>query len=88
MSKKMKKKMWVAASVAGLLAVGGIFSNAPSAYAADVHCAGVNACKGMGDCGGKNHSCAGRNECKGQAWVKFPSEELCKKVGGAVLPAA
>ena len=28
-----------------------------------VPCYGVNACKGTGGCGSKNHSCAGKNGC-------------------------
>ena len=79
--------MLLAASVAGLLTVGGVLSGINTAYA-DVNCVGVNACKGTGDCGGTGHGCAGKNECKGQGWLKFPTEELCKKVGGSIAPAA
>jgi uncharacterized membrane protein len=79
-----KKKMLVTASVAGLLAVSGAVLPHTAAFAADVHCHGVNACKGVGDCGGKGHGCAGKNSCKGEGWVGFPSEELCSKVGGTV----
>ena len=61
----------------------GVTASAANVYAADVHCAGVNACKGMGDCGGKGSSCAGKNACKGQGWVKT-SMDLCKKIGGTV----
>ena len=83
-----KKKTLLAASVAGLLAVSGLALTSGAVYAADVACSGVNACKGMGDCGGKASSCAGKNACKGQGWLKFPSEDLCKKVGGTVVPEA
>ncbi len=75
--------MLLTASIAGLLTVGGVIATSAAAYA-DVNCAGVNACKGMGDCGGKASSCAGNNGCKGKGWLKFPSEELCKKVGGTI----
>ena len=84
MAKSNKKKMLLAASVAGLLAVSGMVASANVAYAEDVNCIGVNACKGMGDCGGKEHSCAGKNACKGQGWVKLPSGDVCAKVGGTV----
>ena len=77
-----KKNLLLAASVAGLLATSGIAALTGTAYAKDVECSGVNACKGIGDCGGKGNSCAGKNACKGQGWLKFPSEERCKKVGG------
>ncbi len=83
MDKKSKKKMLLAASVAGLLAMTGTISS-QAVYAADVACAGVNACKGMGDCGGKGSSCAGKNACKGQGWVSVPTQDLCKKIGGTL----
>jgi hypothetical protein len=82
MAKMNKKSALIAASVAGLLALSGV-SATTTAYAQDVHCAGVNACKGMGDCGGAGHACAGKNACKGTGWVKAPAE-LCTKIGGTV----
>lgn len=81
-----RKKALLAASVAGLLAVSGFMANAATLYA-EVECHGVNACKGMGDCGGKDHGCAGKNACKGQGYVSLPSEEVCKKVGGTLTAA-
>ena len=83
MAKSNKKKMLLAASVAGLLAVSGVALSAGNVFAADVNCAGVNACKGTGDCGGKGNSCAGKNACKGTGWVKT-SAEVCQKIGGTV----
>ena len=83
-----KKKMLLAASVAGLIAVAGVALPVSTVYAADVACSGVNACKGMGDCGGNASSCAGKNACKGQGWVNVPTEELCTKIGGTVVPSA
>lgn len=82
MAKLNKKKMLLAASVAGLVAVAGLGATT-AVYADDVNCMGVNACKGMGDCGGKASSCAGKNACKGQGWVKT-STEVCTKIGGTV----
>ena len=81
--KNSKKKMLLAASVAGLIAVAGSILPA-TVYAADVACSGVNGCKGMADCGGKAHSCAGQNACKGQGWVRVPSQDLCTKLGGTI----
>lgn len=78
---KSKKSILLAASVAGLLAVSGVVLSAGNVHAEDVNCAGVNACKGNGDCGGKGNSCAGKNACKGTGWVKM-SGEACQKVGG------
>jgi hypothetical protein len=46
---KAKKKMLLAASVAGILAVTGFAANSGTLYAADgVACSGINACKGQG----------------------------------------
>jgi len=84
--KKSKKSMLLAASVAGLLTVVGAMANAGVVYA-DVHCAGVNGCKGQGECGGKGNSCAGKNACKGQGWVTQKTEAGCTTAGGTVIPA-
>lgn len=84
-----KKKAFLAASIAGLVVVAGAMANAAVVYA-DVHCAGINGCKGQGECGAKGangHSCAGKNACKGLGWVTQKTEEACKTAGGTVLPA-
>ena len=70
--KRNKKKMLLAASVAGLLAVAGALTGINTVYA-DIQCDGGNSCKGLGECGGKASSCAGKNACKGQGWVKEPA---------------
>ena len=81
---KAKKKMLLAASVAGILAVTGMISSG-MVYAEDgVACAGVNACKGQGACGGKDHGCAGKNACKGEGWVKVATEAACLEQGGTI----
>ena len=79
--KKSKKKALLAASVAGLLALTGLVAS-HAVYAEDVHCYGVNGCKGQGECGGKGHSCAGKNACKGQGWVAAADEAACTKLEG------
>ncbi|MBI3251951.1 MAG: hypothetical protein HYZ52_01340 [Candidatus Omnitrophica bacterium] len=76
-----KKSKLIAASVAGLMALGSFAAFSTTARAEDVNCMGVNACKGMGDCGGKGNSCAGKNACKGQGFVKV-SSDACAKIGG------
>lgn len=86
--KHSKKKALLAASVAGLIAVAGSILPASMVYAEDVHCTGINACKGTGECGGKGHSCAGQNACKGQGWVKAASAQECTDKGGTVAEAA
>lgn len=85
--KNLKKQVLVAASVAGLLTAGGVFFSG-SAMAEEVACFGVNACKGTGACGGKNHSCAGKNACKGQGFVNVDGPEACTALRGSLTPTA
>ena len=81
--KKNKKNALIVASVAGLLAISG-FAMAKTALAEDsVNCAGVNACSGKGQCGGKDHACAGKNSCKGKG-VVMVSKTACDALGGSV----
>lgn len=82
-----KKSKLIAASVAGLMAVGTMAALASNAYAENVPCYGINACKGAGDCGGKGHACAGKNACKGTGVVNVP-KEACTKIAGGSLTAA
>ena len=82
-----KKKMLIAASVAGLMTV--VVSAATTAVFAEegsVPCYGVNACKGTGDCGGKGYSCAGKNACKGEGFIKLPAD-TCTRINGGKLTA-
>ena len=86
-----KKSKLMAASVAGLLTLGALatFSTTARAEAAadtTVPCYGINACKGTGDCGGKDHSCAGQNACKGAGWIKL-NADTCGKIQGGRLTA-
>ena len=75
----------IASAVAGLFAAGLVGGTISSARAADeVHCYGINSCKGKGDCGGKGHSCAGENACKGKGYLKL-DKETCLKIQGARL---
>ncbi|HEY8517619.1 MAG TPA: hypothetical protein VIS07_19075 [Candidatus Binatia bacterium] len=52
---------------------------------AKVRCAGINECKGKGECAGAGHACGGMNECKGKGVVSTASEEECKTKGGQVV---
>lgn len=85
--KRRTKRALLAASIAGIVAVAGAMANAGVVYA-DVQCAGINACKGQGECGGKASSCAGKNACKGQGWVTRAAEQECLDAGGTIVPAA
>ena len=82
-----KKKMLIAASVAGLMTAA-LSAPAAAAIAAEaVPCYGINACKGTGDCGGKGYSCAGKNACKGQGYIKLPAD-ICTRINGGMLKAS
>lgn len=79
-----KKKMILAASIAGLMAVAATPLFATNANAADGHCYGVNKCKGAGACGGKDNSCGGQNACAGQGWLDI-NADTCMKIEGGRL---
>jgi uncharacterized membrane protein len=85
MKKSTRNKTAVLAS-----AVLGLVTMAAAAHAADaakpetVHCYGINACKGTGDCSGKGHKCAGHNACKGQGHINL-TKELCLRIQGGHL---
>ena len=90
MSMDKKKKMLIAASVAGLLATvgSGFLSQANAAQGELEHCYGINACKGNGACGGKGSSCAGKNACKGQGFVDVAKDSCLKIQGGSLTSGA
>ena len=82
----------MATAVVGLLATG--YGLAGGEKAAEgqksVKCAGINSCKGHGECAAADGSygCAGKNSCKGKGWVKVASEKECTDKGGTVVKAA
>ena len=49
-----------------------------------VHCAGVNSCKGKGDCKTAENACKGQNSCKGHGFVAMPAAQ-CAAIGGVVV---
>ncbi|MBP8184855.1 MAG: hypothetical protein KAX95_03150 [Pseudomonas sp.] len=68
------------------LAAAGLFAGlSPQAMAeeAQVHCYGINGCKGQNDCKTAKNACKGHGECKGQGW-KTMSITDCKAAGGTV----
>ena len=84
--KRNSKKALLTASIAGLIALGSVAAQAVANAEGEMApgpapCYGINACKGMGDCGGKGHSCAGKNACKGAGFKQMTSDE-CLKAGG------
>lgn len=83
----MNSRRLIIAALAGALAVPGLAlaGNGPvQEKEGEIHCYGVNKCKGVGDCGGKGHSCAGENACKGQGYLDM-SKDLCLKIEGGRL---
>lgn len=48
-----------------------------------VHCYGVNVCKGHNDCKTANNACKGQASCKGHGFVTM-SEKACIDIGGTV----
>ena len=86
--KANKKKMFIAASVAGLLALTGLAATSSTVYADGVTCSGINACKGTGSCAGAGHDCAGKNACKGMGLSNAATDADCTAAGGSVVPAA
>jgi len=77
------KGAMIAASVAGLFAMGASGVASAKSGEDEVMCDGVNSCKGTGACKGVHNACAGQNGCKGQGHVKM-SKEDCKAKGGKV----
>jgi len=53
------------------------------AKAAQVHCYGVNTCKGHNDCKTATNACKGQGSCKAQGFVAL-SAKACGDVGGTV----
>ena len=86
--KRSKKMTFLAASAAGFLAIVGAVAHAGVVYAEGVQCAGINGCKGTGECGGVGHDCAGKNACKGEGWVTKVTEADCLADKGTVVPKA
>lgn len=63
------------ATAAALLFSSLAVSTASAAEEAQVHCTGVNACKGQTACKTANNECKGQNACKGQGWTEMTQKE-------------
>ena len=76
----------LAATAAALFATGAIATvTSPVLAVEGVKCAGINACKGQGECAGASNACAGQNACKAQGWVSRPDATACEAEGGSVI---
>lgn len=77
------------AATAAVIAVAAAATATPvmaESGAKQVHCYGINTCKGTSDCKSFNHECKGQNECKGQGF-KTLTEKECTAAGGSTTPA-
>ena len=80
-----KSGVSIAASAA-LFALAAITPAAPALathHEAQVHCYGVNTCKGTSDCKTAHNSCKGMNDCKGHGF-KSMTETQCTAAGGSL----
>jgi uncharacterized membrane protein len=74
----------LALAAAGLVGCASYSASDKSASATnDVHCYGVNKCKGQNDCKTASNACKGHASCKGQGFVSL-SASACDNVGGKV----
>lgn len=48
---------------------------------AQVHCYGINGCKGQNDCKTAKNACKGQGQCKGQGFMTMSLTD-CKTAGG------
>ncbi len=80
-----KGKGFVAASKKACSDIGGKRVDPKISFAAEagsqVHCYGVNACKGHNDCKTADNACKGHGSCKGKGFVGLPAAS-CSNVGG------
>ena len=77
--------MLIASAAAALVLAGNVVARATDKTASEVHCAGINACKGQGSCAGAENACKGKNTCKGKGYVDLSSADECAKKGGKVI---
>ncbi len=82
---KMSKKSGaaLAAAAAALMMSGATFAPANAGVKGEVHCMGVNSCKGKTGCATASNQCKGQNACKGKGWVSMRAES-CEAIGGKV----
>jgi uncharacterized membrane protein len=73
----------MAMAAAGMLSATAPVFAAESGSSANVHCYGVNKCKGHNDCKTASNACKGHASCKGQGFVAV-SAKACDHLGGKV----
>ncbi len=69
------------------VAAASLFATAPafaeSSEEAQIHCYGVNGCKGQNDCKTAENACKGQAVCKGHGFLAMTEKE-CSEKGGTV----
>ena len=73
----------LAIAAASLVGCAGYATDKSASASNDVHCYGVNKCKGHNDCKTATNACKGHAACKGQGFVMM-SAKACDDVGGSV----
>lgn len=76
-----------AAAVFALAAFGTATTAVAAGKSENVHCYGVNSCKGTSDCKTAQNECKGQNSCKGHGFKEMSAKE-CKTQGGSDTPPA
>lgn len=72
------------AAAAAILAMGAVSTPAFAQGAAkNVHCYGVNGCKGQSACKTAKNDCRGMNACKGQGFKEMTAQ-ACTAAGGSL----
>jgi len=87
MTNGTSRRALLVAAAAGIITAGlTTAAVAGDAKPENVHCYGINKCKGTGDCSGKGHQCSGQNACKGQGHINLP-KDVCLRIEGGHLVA-
>lgn len=73
----------LAIAAAGLVGCAGYATDKSASATNDVHCYGVNKCKGHNDCKTADNACKGHASCKGHGFISMPAS-ACDHVGGTV----
>jgi hypothetical protein len=69
---RLKNTSGVAVATAAAMLFGaGFVGTAVAGTDANIHCAGVNACKGQSACKSANNACKGQNSCKGKGFLEM-----------------
>lgn len=81
---KTGRGLMLATAAAAFFASQGAFIASVQAEEAQIHCGGVNACKGSSDCKTADNACKGQNECKGHGFKALTAAD-CTAQGGKAL---